>query len=59
MLSNIITLIKKSFREPSEHEKLDKFVADHMPTSVGDVEYLIKLYDQKQHQQRSSNFSHV
>lgn len=48
MLSNIIESLKHVFEGPSEQQKLDDYIAQQHPTSVGDVEYWIKQYDRKQ-----------
>jgi hypothetical protein len=58
MLSNIIDKVKQVFTAPSEQEKLDDFITRQQPTSVGDVEYWIGVYDRKQYAERSSNFSY-
>lgn len=58
MLSNIIERVKQAFTAPSEQTKLDEFIARQHPTSVGDVEYWINVYDRKQYLERSSNFTY-
>jgi hypothetical protein len=58
MLSNIIEKVKQAFAPQTYQESLDDFITRQQPTSVGDVEYWINVYDRKQHLDRSSNFSH-
>jgi hypothetical protein len=58
MLYNIIEKLKQIFSEPSEQSKLDAFIAQQQPTSVGDVEYWINVYDRRQYLDRSSSFSY-
>ena len=58
MLSNIIAKVKQAFTSPTEQEKLDAFIERQHPTSVGDVEYWINVYDRKQYAERSANFSY-
>ena len=58
MLSNLKTAINKFFSAPSEQEKLDDFIARQQPTSVGDVEYWITVYDRMQYADRSRNFTY-
>jgi hypothetical protein len=59
MLYNLIEKVKQVFTSPSEQEKLDDFITRQHPTSVGDVEYWINVYDRKQYLERSSNFSYL
>jgi hypothetical protein len=47
MLSNLTA--------PTEQENLDAFIARQQPTSVGDVEYWITVYDRRQYSNRSHN----
>ena len=58
MLSNIINKIKQMFTAPTEQNKLDAFIARQQPTSVGDVEYWINVYDRRQYTDRSSSFTY-
>ena len=58
MLSNIIEKVKQAFTPATEQSKLDAFIERQHPTSVGDVEYWINVYDRKQYAERSSNFSY-
>jgi hypothetical protein len=58
MLSNIIAKVKQAFTPESEQDKLDDFIARQQPTSVGDVEYWINVYDRNKYLDRSSNFSY-
>ena len=58
MLSNIISKIKQAFTAPTEQSRLDAFIAKQQPTSVGDVEYWINVYDRMQYTNRSSSFSY-
>lgn len=52
MLSKLLSFFKKSFVAPTEQENLDKFIAAQHPTSVGDVEYWMGVYDRR-HRQHS------
>ena len=46
------------FTAPTEQNKLDAFIARQQPTSVGDVEYWINVYDRRQYTDRSSSFTY-
>ena len=58
MLSKLLTFINKIFTAPSEQERLDAFITRQQPTSVGDVEYWINVYDRIQYNNRSQSFGH-
>lgn len=58
MLSKFFESLQKAFAAPTEQEKLDDFITRQHPTSVGDVEYWINVYDREQHRQRSANFTY-
>jgi hypothetical protein len=55
MLSNLLSFFKRAFTAPTEQENLDAFIARQQPTSVGDVEYWITVYDRRQYSNRSHN----
>lgn len=57
MLSNVLEKIQKALQGPTEQEKLDEFISRQQPTSVGDVEYWMNVYDRTQYHQRSSNIA--
>ena len=56
MLSKLLSFFKNAFTAPSEQERLDAFISAQHPTSVGDVEYWINVYDRMQHKNRSQSF---
>jgi len=56
MLSNLLSFFKAIFTAPTEQESLDAFISAQHPTSVGDVEYWIEVYDRRQYLNRSKNF---
>lgn len=56
MLYNLIKKIKDIVEPASDQEKLDKFIADQNPTSIADVEHLMKMYDRHQCKDRASIF---
>ena len=58
MLYNIVEKLKQVFTAPTEQSKLDAFIAQQQPTSVGDVEYWINVYDRMQYTNRSSTFGY-
>ena len=58
MLSKIVEKVKHLFTPATRQETLDAFIARQQPTSVCDVEYWINVYDRRQYQERSSNFSY-
>lgn len=55
MLSKFFHFIKELFTAPSEQQVLDDFIASHQPKSVGEVEYWIKVYDQRKSSARLYN----
>ena len=57
MLSKLISFFKHAFTSPTEQERLDAFITQQQPTSVGDVEYWIGVYDRMQYTNRSKSFS--
>jgi len=58
MLSKFIESLQKIFSAPTEQERLDDFITRQEPTSVGDVEYWINVYDRAQFNQRSANIGY-
>jgi hypothetical protein len=50
MLSKLLSFFKKVFATPDEQEELDKFISAQHPTSVGDVEYWMGVYDRRRYQ---------
>jgi hypothetical protein len=50
MLSKLLSFFRHAFTAPSEQEELDKFIAAQHPTSVGDVEYWMGVYDRRRRQ---------
>lgn len=58
MLSKFIKNLQKLFTAPTSQSELDAFIKSKNPTSVGDVEYWIDVYDRKQYIDRSRSFNH-
>ena len=58
MLSKLISFFEHAFTSPTEQERLDAFIAQQQPTSVGDVEYWIGIYDRMQYKNRSQSFGY-
>lgn len=58
MLANLIKQVKQAFAVPDQQDQLDKFIREQHPTSVGDVEHWIKIYDRRQHAGRSANIGY-
>lgn len=56
MWRNIVKRIKTVVEPVNEQAKLENFIAAQHPTSVAEVEHWTKIYDQRQHEQRSNNF---
>lgn len=48
MLAKITELLKSIFKTPSLHDELDAFITRQQPTSVGDVEHWINVFDRRQ-----------
>lgn len=48
MLSKIAAFFKSLTKTNTLQEELDAFIARHQPTSVGDVEYWINVFDRRQ-----------
>lgn len=56
MLNKVFEKIKKVIEPVNEQAKLEAFISAQHPTSVAEVEHWTKIYDQRQHEQRSNNF---
>ena len=48
MLAKIAAFFKTLFKAPTLQDELDAFIARQKPTSVGDVEYWIQVFDRRQ-----------
>ena len=48
MLAKITELLKTVFKTPTLQEELDAFITQQKPTSPGDVEYWITVFDRRQ-----------
>lgn len=48
MLAKIAAFFKTLFKAPTLQDELDAFIARQKPTSVGDVEYWIRVFDRRQ-----------
>lgn len=55
MLFNIISKFKSALTPVDEQQAIDKFITEHNPTSVADVEHLIKVYDQRLYTSTNNN----
>lgn len=49
---SLLEYIKEIFRTETEAERLEKFIVNNNPQTVGDIEALTRKYDRRQTMQR-------
>lgn len=53
---SLLKYIKEIFRTKTESERLEQFIVNNNPQSIGDIEALTRKYDHRQTMQRFTTY---